>query len=498
MTATANTPATANAGGDASVGSGGAGSLDGSGSSANDMGQMLTYAWSQTAGTAVTLTGAATATPSFTAPILAIGAADETLTFSLIVNDGFGNSAPDTVDITVTALDVIPPAPAAQVTITTLEDGAILVSGVVEAGATVEVTMPDGIMISAVANASGGFVATSAPDQPSGEVKIVVIDAAGNRSEVKTTAYVAPVFVADTQAAIADYMSARAGHVIRAQPDLTGLLSGQADGAFNANVTRGHGQFEFETAGSQPVWAQLQGNWSTEGNIENSYFFGAVGAHATVSPNFLVGVLFEFDTLKQVDGTTTVEGDGYLVGPYFVAKLPEQPLYFEGRFLKGATQNELSVDGAAMQAFETRRSLASVKVAGQLEYGLTTLTPSLTASRYTDTQLGFTDNASQEIPEQSITVSDFAAGLDFSHPFGMDDGLLTITGGIAGIWSETSGTGYATDVIPAYDGGRAKVQLGVRYALENGVDLTVGGSYDGIGANDFEAWGLNAGIAMKF
>ena len=42
--------------------------LDGTGSSDPDAGDTLDYSWTQTGGTAVTLTGADTATPTFTAP----------------------------------------------------------------------------------------------------------------------------------------------------------------------------------------------------------------------------------------------------------------------------------------------------------------------------------------------------------------------------------------------------------------------------------------------
>ena len=48
----------------------------------------------------VTLVGASSATPSFTAP-----AATTTLTFSLVVNDGTVNSVADTVDVVVTNHD---------------------------------------------------------------------------------------------------------------------------------------------------------------------------------------------------------------------------------------------------------------------------------------------------------------------------------------------------------------------------------------------------------
>jgi hypothetical protein len=65
-------------------------------------GDALQYTWTQTAGTAVTLSGAGTANPTFTAPSVT---ADTPLTFSLTVTDGASPaSAPSTVTITVTPL----------------------------------------------------------------------------------------------------------------------------------------------------------------------------------------------------------------------------------------------------------------------------------------------------------------------------------------------------------------------------------------------------------
>ena len=66
----ANTAPTANAGGDQTVASAASVTLDGSGTSDIDVGDVLTYAWTQTSGTTVALTGATTAQPSFTAPTL--------------------------------------------------------------------------------------------------------------------------------------------------------------------------------------------------------------------------------------------------------------------------------------------------------------------------------------------------------------------------------------------------------------------------------------------
>jgi hypothetical protein len=93
-----NTVPVANAGPNQSVTAGAQVTLNGSASSDSD-GTIATYTWSQTAGTAVTLSSTTAAQPTFTAPS---PAATTTLTFSLRVTDDRGGlSAPATVNITV-------------------------------------------------------------------------------------------------------------------------------------------------------------------------------------------------------------------------------------------------------------------------------------------------------------------------------------------------------------------------------------------------------------
>jgi hypothetical protein len=88
---------TAVAGADQNVLEGSLVNLDGTGSVSTS--PTLTYVWTQTSGTTVALTGANTATPSFTAPIL--WNYNEDFVFQLEVNDGVGGVSTDSVTVNV-------------------------------------------------------------------------------------------------------------------------------------------------------------------------------------------------------------------------------------------------------------------------------------------------------------------------------------------------------------------------------------------------------------
>jgi hypothetical protein len=93
-----NQSPTADAGLDQTVNENAVVTLNGTGSTDPDL-DTLHFTWSQTGGPLVPLTGAATASPTFTAPPVGVGGV--TLTFQLAVSDGQVNSPVDSVVVHV-------------------------------------------------------------------------------------------------------------------------------------------------------------------------------------------------------------------------------------------------------------------------------------------------------------------------------------------------------------------------------------------------------------
>ncbi len=97
-----NRPPTANAGPDQSPNENTVVTLDGSASSDPDLGNTLTYAWSQVSGPAIVLSDATAPNPTFTAPEVTRSNAD--IVMQLLVDDGYGGTS--TSNVTVHVMNV--------------------------------------------------------------------------------------------------------------------------------------------------------------------------------------------------------------------------------------------------------------------------------------------------------------------------------------------------------------------------------------------------------
>ena len=356
--------------------------------------------------------------------------------------------------------------------------------------------------VTAITGSGASYVATVAATG-NGDVVLSIpagaaTDTAGNPNIAGTAVSVANQTVTTTQDVIANAMFSRANALVSNQPRLSVMLSGGIAGTFDADVTQGRGVFDLTTGTDNPFWLHLRGAWSTVGTAETDYAFGAVGSHLSYNENLLVGAMVQFDYSDTIDGTSRSKSTGWMAGPYVVVRLENQPLYFEGSLLYGKTDNDVSPLGTYTDNFDTDRLLATAGVTGEIETSRMTLYPNLRLSHTKDTQQAYSDGLGNMIAEQSITLGELSAGLDFSMPVAVRQGEMFLTGGFNGVWSQPSATGAASIVVPEFDGGHTRLNFGLSHTARSGMNTRISAHYDGLGAQAFKSYGIELSLDLQF
>ena len=299
---------------------------------------------------------------------------------------------------------------------------------------------------------------------------------------------------------ISDFLDQRARNLVQSQPKLTGFLRGGLQGAAAAKATNSGGTLDFRTGGDQPFWAALSGNWSDSSTgSDSSYVLGVFGGHARVTQNLLVGAMLQYDYAESTfQGGGEVSGTGWLVGPYFVARLPDQPVYFEGSLLWGETDNDISPLGTFTDTFSGERVLATLGVTGEYELDQMTILPSLTLSHVEDKQDAYVDGLANPVPEQTIAITELALGLDFEKPMSAANGSALLTWGVSGIWSSVDGQGAASAFVSDVDNARMRVDLGYVFIGDQGVTFSANAYADGLASGGTRSYGLEAALKFSF
>lgn len=491
---------TANAGPNQTVQSAASVTLNGTGSftgqGQNEPDQTLNYAWTQTGGPNVNLSSTSAASPAFTAPTLAAGDADLALTFSLIVTDDLGlSSTADSVTITVVAgLPVVlsggPDAITGTEPFTVIATFAKPVTGF--DSLTNDVIATNG-SISAITGGPSVYTLTIVPTG-SGDVSIFIPAGAGqeirtdefvNLNSASNTLLIDNRIVEITQKQIAAFMLGRANNLATNQPGLTRFLMGEGCRNFTTKITQDSSSLDSCLAWGN-TWAEI----SSASSEHSSYTLGTIGAHTFVNPDLLIGGMVQFDYAD--DPANNASGTGWLVGPYFVAKTPNQPLYFEGRLLYGQTESEITPLGTYTDDFDTKRWLTQLRATGDYMVQDTTLMPLLDFTYTEDQQQTYIDSLGNTIPSQAVDLMQWSIGMDFKTPILIEAGSLELVGGLSGIYSSSSGATAA----PEFEDWRGRTHLGLDYAGTH-TTFRLGTFYDGLGS-DYESYGANLTLDIRF
>lgn len=313
-----------------------------------------------------------------------------------------------------------------------------------------------------------------------------VLDTSGTPS---TAASVTGAFASGAVAEelIREFLASRASALIAAQPGLAGLLDDTAPSG-NISVTRGAGIVQLRTGSEGPVWAALDAQWSDIDGFETTYTHLTFGSHMYLQDQTLLGVMVQLDHAASTEEVAEIEGTGWLVGPYYVARYGN--VVVDARLLWGRTDNEISPLGTYTDTFATERVLAMVNLSGEIEAGRATLHPLLGWAYVDDRSEAYVDALSNPVAAQRVRLSEIEAALDWSVPVGT---LGTeFTGGIAGILtSESGGNG-------SLDGGRGRVDFGLRRQGSGRLGFDIGIYADGLFQPGLERYGMDLSVDWRF
>jgi hypothetical protein len=365
-----------------------------------------------------------------------------------------------------------------------------------------DITVANGVA-SGLTGSGDTYTATIIPSD-TGNITIdlaadAVTDGSGNGNIAAEQLVIRSAVVKQTQDRIVQGMQSRANQLISNQTTLFEFLQGGRGGFFNAEGSEAAGYFNLSSKHKGFFWFDVKGSWSREASSKTKYGHGTFGSHFEINQNVLLGAMVQFDVAENSDANSSLKSEGWLIGPYAVARHPNQDLYFEAAILYGQTQNRIKPFNTYEDTFKTDRWLFRGAVTGEVVFEDLSLFPNLKLTHTTDRQRAYIDSLSNEISEQSISLTELSAGIDFNRPIAIDGGEIALVGGISGIWSGSSGEGgSANDIVPDYDGGRAKVHLGMNFKDDNGLGASLSGFYDGIGANDYYAYGASITLKKQF
>ena len=232
-----------------------------------------------------------------------------------------------------------------------------------------------------------------------------------------------------------------------------------------------------------------------------------LGTDYVFNRSLMIGVALQYDYMKQGSAAgdmAAVEGHGWMIGPNIGIRLAEN-LFFEVDASAGRSYNKIKpVGGATTDEFSTDRWLARARLTGEYSVGNYRsgeflIRPSVSAAYMEDHQNSYTSNLGGVfIPEQTVSLGQAIFGPQLSYSYkGYND--LTIAPHISldAIWNFATDNGaLAGSSVQQQDGVRGKLELGFSVFDDYGFGILLGGNYDGIGDDDFDAYGADINIRI--
>ncbi len=236
-------------------------------------------------------------------------------------------------------------------------------------------------------------------------------------------------------------------------------------------------------------------NGGSSGNVGIMY----LGADYEVLPGLMVGALMQFDFADEKSGLlgSSAEGHGWMAGPYLSARLTDN-FFFYSRAAWGQSENSISPFGTYTDRVDGERWMARADLTGDWQWDRWRFSPTLGFAYFEEAIKSYTDSSGIRIDGQTYALGRMNFGPEIGYSIPLADGsTLEPMLSVQGIWDFEGANAVTFNEIP---GGtpefRAKVQAGVSLIAPWGYSIRGSGFVDGIGANDYKAYGGQIMINM--
>jgi hypothetical protein len=234
------------------------------------------------------------------------------------------------------------------------------------------------------------------------------------------------------------------------------------------------------------------GGISREGDFRILY----VGADYVLADGVLIGGLVQIDdTEEDIDDPTRtgeIDGTGWMVGPYFGARVLDN-LFFDARAAWGQSDNDIWIDDAGgfrTGSFDTERWLATATLTGVHYHGAWRFSPQIGVAYGHESYDTYVNSLGQTIAGSEANIGRLNGGGEIAYRIERSSGtIVEPMVSLTGIWNFDSDDLVINGVTEQTDETRAKVEGGVMIRTPAGWALRAAGMYDGLGSDDFEAYG---------
>lgn len=241
------------------------------------------------------------------------------------------------------------------------------------------------------------------------------------------------------------------------------------------------------------IWTGIYGSTANTNDYDSSFWVGYLGAHYFLTPNVIIGGLVQFDWAEEKNDVTgsSVDGRGWMSGPYIAGRITGTQLRYEARASWGQSNNNVSPLGTYTDDFDTERWLAYFKLKGNYKPETVTFRPSVSVSYFEEEQKSYTDSLTNKIPSQTVSLGEVRFGPEFIKDIALVDGsLLQPSIGVSGVWNFGVDEGASSQGYTLGNNDlRGRVDAGFSLTNLNGTNISANAFYDGLGIDDYESMG---------